>query len=192
MQGQLEKKLIKGCLKGDRSAQNELYNLYSAKMFAVCLRYSRTKEEAEDTFHDGFMKIYQNLSGYRNEGSFEGWMRKIMVNTAIEKYRKNSHLSVVLSLDSYNGNGLTEKYYTEDIIANLEVEELMEMIQKLPPAYKMVFNLYVFEGLKHKEIAESLGISEGTSKSNLSDARKILQKTINKQNKQDISLIRNG
>lgn len=150
-------------------------------MFAVCFKYSKSREEAEDTFHEAFMKVFENLKNFKNEGSLEGWIRRIMVNTAIEKYRKNLHMSIVVSYDDpayadveYND------YYTDDILNQIEVNELMELIQKLPPQYKLVFNLYTFEGLKHHEIATQLGISEGASKSNLSRARGILQNAIAK------------
>ena len=170
--------LIKECIEWDRNAQNTLYKRYSAKMFTVCFRYSRSREEAEDTFHEGFMKVFENIKNFKNAGSLEGWIRRIMVNTAIEKYRKNSHLSVVVSMDDHHVD--LNNYHSNDIQNQIAAEELMQKIQKLPPAYKMVFNLYVFEGLKHREIAEKLGISEGTSKSNLSDARAILQKAMEK------------
>lgn len=150
-------------------------------MFAVCFKYSKSKEEAEDTFHEAFMKVFENLKNFKNEGSLEGWIRRIMVNTAIEKYRKNLHLSVVVSYDdpAYSDVEYND-YYTDDILNQIEVNELMLLIQKLPPQYKLVFNLYTFEGLKHHEIAAQLGISEGASKSNLSRARGILQNAINK------------
>jgi RNA polymerase sigma-70 factor (ECF subfamily) len=168
--------LIKGCIEWDRTAQNRLYKLYSAKMFAVCFKYSSSREEAEDTFHEGFMKVFQNIQNFKKEGSLEGWIRRIMVNTAIEKYRKNSRLVVLVSIEDHEAD--VNHHYVDDILSNIEANELMHLIQKLPPQYKMVFNLYEFEGLIHKEIAERLGISEGTSKSNLSRARAILQKAI--------------
>jgi RNA polymerase sigma-70 factor (ECF subfamily) len=168
--------LIKGCIEWDRTAQNRLYKLYSAKMFAVCFKYSSSREEAEDTFHEGFMKVFQNIQNFKKEGSLEGWIRRIMVNTAIEKYRKNSRLVVLVSIEDHEAD--VNHHYVDDILSNIEANELMHLIQKLPPQYKMVFNLYEFEGLIHKEIAKRLGISEGTSKSNLSRARAILQKSI--------------
>jgi RNA polymerase sigma factor (sigma-70 family) len=176
-----ENLLIKGCIDWDRESQNKLYKLYSSKMFAVCFKYSKNREEAEDTFHEGFMKVFENIKNFKNEGSFEGWIRRIMVNTAIEKYRRNLNMIIVVSYDDpeYFENEFDE-YYSDDILSQIGVNELMEMIQKLPPQYKLVFNLYTFEGLKHSEIAVELGISEGTSKSNLSRARSILQNEINK------------
>jgi len=176
-----EDNLIKGCAHWDRRAQNELYNLFSSKMFAVCYKYSSSREEAEDTFHEGFMKVFENIKNFRKEGSLEGWIRRIMVNTAIEKYRKNSRMMVVVRLDDHvNGYDKLNNSSAEDMISRIEAAELMKLIHQLPPQYKLVFNLYEFEGLKHKEISEKLGISVGASKSNLSRAKAILQKTITK------------
>ncbi len=149
-------------------------------MFTVCFQYSKSREEAEDTFHEGFMKVFENIKKFENTGSLEGWIRRIMVNTAIEKYRKNSRLFLVVSID--DNEEFLNHYSTDDILSQIEADDLMRLIQNLPPAYKMVFNLYVFEGLKHKEISAQLGISEGTSKSNLYEAKAILQKQINQNN----------
>ena len=175
-----EDNLIQGCIEWDRQAQNRLYKKHAGKMFAICLQYSKSREEAEDTFHEGFMKVFENIKHFGNVGSLEGWIRRIMVNTAIEKYRKNSHLFVVVNID--DNVEYLNNYYTYDILSQIEADDLMRIIQRLPPAYKMVFSLYVFEGLKHKEIAVQLGITEGTSKSNLYEAKAILQKQINKNN----------
>lgn len=166
--------LIQFCLRGDRQSQSRLYNIYVQKMFVVCLRYSKTREEAEEILQEGFMKVFEFLHQYKSTGSFEGWMRKIMVNCALQKYRSKGNLRPVVDIDA-----ITEEYGVhEDIIAKIGTKELLNMVQQLPPAYRMIFNLYVFEGMKHREIAELLGISEGTSKSNLSDARAILQKAV--------------
>jgi RNA polymerase sigma-70 factor (ECF subfamily) len=147
-------------------------------MFAVCLRYSRNREEAEDILHEGFLKVFENIGKFRKEGSLEGWIRKIMYNTAIQKFRQRKETENTVNIDDNHNN--ISHYSTNDVLSQLEAKELIKMIQKLPPRYQLVFNLYVFEGLKHKEIAEKLGVTEGTSKSNLSDARTILQKEINK------------
>jgi RNA polymerase sigma factor (sigma-70 family) len=146
-------------------------------MFAVCYQYSKSREEAEDTFHEGFMKVFQNIQSFSHTGSFEGWIRKIMVNTAIGKYRKNSHLSLIVNIEDHKD--CLNEYYSDDILDKIEADELLSLVQQLPPAYKMVFNLFVFEGMQHKEIAEQLGISPGSSKSNLYEARTILKKLIN-------------
>src|SRR5436853_6364089 len=141
--------------------------MFAPKMFVVCLRYSKTREEAEEVLQEGFLKVFQFLHQYRNEGSLEGWIRKIMVNSALQKLRSNSRLAPVLNIDSYQDN------FSMHSIAesSMTSKELLQLVMLLPPVYKMVFNLYVFEGYKHREIAAMLGISEGTSKSNLSDAR---------------------
>ena len=175
-----EVNLIRRCIEWDRQAQNALYKKYCAKMFKVCFQYSKNKEEAEDTFHEGFMKVFENLKYFANSGSLEGWIRRIMVNLAIEKYRNSSRLFLVVNID--DNEEFLNNYYSEDILSQIEAADLMRLIQKLPPVYKMVFNLYVFEGLKHKEIAEQLGITAGTSKSNLYEAKAILQKQINQNN----------
>ena len=163
--------LIDACIAGDRIAQNGMYKKFAPKMLGVCFRYSKSRQEAEDTLLEGFMKVFDNLRHFRKEGSLEGWIRRIMVNAALEKYRKNKKNYQVIPIEEVREleSGL------EDILSEIGVKELYKMIQKLPAAYQMVFNLYVFEGLKHREIAAELGISEGTSKSNLFDARAILQ-----------------
>ncbi|MFI5150158.1 MAG: RNA polymerase sigma factor [Bacteroidia bacterium] len=167
-------KLVSACTKGNRRAQNELFRLYSSKMMAVCMRYSKSREEAEDTLVEGFMKVFEHISTFRKEGSLEGWIRKIMVNSAVEKFRKKNMLYAALNIEE-----IPEKdFAAQDILSDMSANELMDMIQALPAGYRMVFNLYAFEGLKHKEIAEKLGISEGTSKSNLFDARAILKREV--------------
>jgi RNA polymerase sigma factor (sigma-70 family) len=171
-----EQQLITGCLAGNRSSQAELYGLYSPKMMMVCLRYSKSREEAEEILQDGFIKVFKNIQQFRNEGSFEGWIRKIMVNCALQRYRSQLHLHRVVSMDAYG----IERPFEQHIESNLTTKELLETVQQLPPGYRMVFNLYVFEGMKHREIAEALKISEGTSKSNLSDARMLLQRALAK------------
>jgi len=143
-------------------------------MFAVCLRYSKNKEEAEEILQEGFMKVFTHLHQFNFEGSFEGWIRKIIVNCALQKYRNNARLHAVVDIET-NQYKIAE---TENIMAQIGTKELVNMVQQLPPGYRLVFNLYVFEGMKHREIAEHLGISEGTSKSNLYDARALLQKSV--------------
>jgi RNA polymerase sigma-70 factor (ECF subfamily) len=141
-------------------------------MFGVCLRYAKNREEAEDILQEAFVQIFKSLPSFKNTGSFEGWVRKIIVHSAIQHYRSKPKMSPYLSLDV----DFCEKAGQEDILAGLHQKELIKMVQGLPPAYRMVFNLYVFEGMLHREIAAHLGISEGTSKSNLYDAKLILQK----------------
>jgi RNA polymerase sigma factor (sigma-70 family) len=166
--------LIQECIKGNRQSQNLLYSCFASKMFGVCLRYCRNREEAEEILQEGFMKVFENIHQFKFQGSFEGWVRKIMVNCALQKYRSKPQLRIVSEIENSN----LEYKGSEDILSRLGTKELLKMVQQLPPGYRMVFNLYVFEGMKHREIAKLLGISEGTSKSNLSDARQILQKAI--------------
>jgi RNA polymerase sigma factor (sigma-70 family) len=166
--------LIKGCIAGDRVSQEKLYNLFARKMMGVCLWYARNREEAEEILQDGFMRVFTYIHKFTGEGSFEGWIRKIMVNAALFKYRNKSQLRAVVeySADAHD----TEE--NNSVIAMLDAKDLVRLVQTLPPGYRMVFNLHVLEGMKHREIAEVLGISEGTSKSNLADARAILQKAL--------------
>lgn len=167
--------LIKACLAGDRLSQHKLYEQFAAPMFAVCLRYAQNKEEAEEIVQEGFLQVFKSLKTFENKGSFEGWMKKIMVYSAIQNFRKRSKLYLLLKPDDAAAEPAVE---SEDILAKLGKKELLGMVQMLPPTYRLIFNLYVFEGYKHKEIAAMLGISEGTSKSNFFDAKVILQKRI--------------
>ena len=145
------------------------------KMFVVCLRYSKNREEAEEILQEGFIKVFEFIHQYKFNGSFEGWVRKIMVNCALQKYRSKRQMHAVVNIDT----SAVEQLGNEDIISRIGTKELLKMVQQLSPAYRTIFNLYVLEGMKHREIAEHLGISEGTSKSNLSDARAFLQKAVN-------------
>jgi RNA polymerase sigma factor (sigma-70 family) len=174
-----EIEIINGCVKEDRQSQKLLYQKFANTMMAICYRYSRNKEDAEDSLTEGFMKVFEKISTFKNEGSFEGWVKRIFINHSLEKLRKNGNIYKVLHFDDYEN----EQDSGEDIESNLNAKELIELIQKLPPIYQMVFNLYVFDGKKHKEIAEELKISIGTSKSNLFDARKWLKKELEKLNR---------
>jgi RNA polymerase sigma factor (sigma-70 family) len=174
MQEQLNK-IIHKCIKGERHSQRDLYELLAPKMFVVCLRYSRNREDAEEVLQEGFIKVFEHLSQFTFSGSFEGWVRKIMVNCAFQKYRSRSQLYAVVNIDDIK---IENSHANENIYAKLDVKELIKLVQRLPPGYRMVFNLYVFEKMKHREIAAHLGISEGTSKSNLSDAKGILRKAL--------------
>ncbi len=170
----LYKELVEGCLLNKRQAQYQLYELMSAKMFAVCMRYCSNREYAQDILQEGFVKVFTNLDKFRWDGSFEGWVRRIFVNTAIEHFRKETKLFPV----SDNETALMLHPVIDDLNNQLELEDLMALVQKLSTGYRTVFNLYVIEGYSHKEVAEMLGISEGTSKSQLARARYILQKNI--------------
>ena len=152
-----------------------LYRRYAPRLYTVCLQYAGNTEEARDVLQEGFIKIFDNLSRYNHEGSFEGWMRRIIVNTALERYRNRYYLSRVDDIDEV---AEPEADPETDDFAGLEAHDLLNMIMELPPKYRMVFNLYAIEGYSHREIGEMLGVSEGTSKSNLSRARNILQKKV--------------
>ena len=170
------KKLIQSCIEGDRSSQSRLYEQFAPKMFGVCMRYSRNREEAEDILQDGFMQVFKSLHSFKFDGSFDGWIRRIMVYSAIASYRSKSKMQVVINnVENLPGIDVIDN---EDVISNLGKKELLKLVQALPPMYRLVFNLYVFEGLKHREIAKELGVTEGTSKSNFHDAKVILQKAV--------------
>lgn len=146
----------------------------------ICLRYCKNKEEAEDVLQEGFIRAFKYLDQYRSEGPFEGWLRKIMVNCALRKYEQLVKQQPVLDLEGFEDANAT----LPDVYSKMGSKDLLALVQQLPPACRMVFNLYVFEGLKHREIAGMLGISEGTSKSNLSDARTLLKQRLENINPQ--------
>lgn len=169
------KNIINGCLNGNRRDQELLYRRHAPKLYAVCLQYSGNDEEARDILQEGFIKIFENLKHYKYEGSFEGWMRKIIVNTALERFRGRHNLYRVDDIDQIpepDAEPDNEDY------SGLEAVDLMEIIRELPPKYRMVFNLFAIEGYSHKEISQMVSISEGTSKSNLARARIILQRRV--------------
>ncbi|WP_432712425.1 RNA polymerase sigma factor [Pedobacter sp.] len=165
--------LMEGCKAGDRKMQELLYQQTSAKMFALCMRYAKDRMEAEDSLQLGYIKVFQKIKDYRGDGSFEGWIRRVMVNTAIESYRKNlRNLTVVQIEEAY------EQPSTGFDFSKLGMQDLLSLIQQLADGYRLVFNMYIIEGYSHKEIAQTLGISEGASKSQLSRARAILKEKI--------------
>ena len=165
-----ESDLINGCLKDDRRMQEELYRRFSPRMYAVCLRYAGNAEEAEDILQEGFIKVFKKLVSFRGEGSFEGWTRRIFVNTAIEHFRRKRYLQPVTEKEE---NTIEGKYLSA--LDGLAEKDILALVQQLSPGYRTVFNMYVVEGYSHKEIADMLNISEGTSKSQLSRAKVILQ-----------------
>jgi RNA polymerase sigma factor (sigma-70 family) len=172
----LEQQLISECLKGDRAAQKRLYELYSGKMMAVCLRYCRDRETAKDLLHDGFLKVYTHIDSFKGAGSFEGWIRRIMVNTSLEYLRRQNDEGYHIDVE--------EAYsLTDDDIGALErmqAEELIRIIQRLPDTYRTTFNLFVVEGYSHKEIAEVMNITESSSRVYLTRARQMLQSLLAK------------
>ena len=165
-----ESDLIKGCMEGNRRLQEELYSRFSPRMYAVCLRYAGNAEEAEDILQESFIKVFKKLDSFRSEGSFEGWVRRIFVNTAIEHFRRKRYLMPVTEKEE---NTIEGKYVS--VLDELAEKDILALVQELSPGYRTVFNMYVVEGYTHKEIADMLGISEGTSKSQLSRAKVILQ-----------------
>ncbi|TRO67329.1 RNA polymerase sigma factor [Christiangramia sabulilitoris] len=165
------KTLIRQCKNQDRTAQEQLYRLYSAKLFGVCLKYSNSHQEAEDNLQDGFVTIFQKISQYKDQGSFEGWMKRILINTALQKHRQQKVYSII------NEDFLQEEEL-EIETENISVDFLLDCVQGLPDRYRLVFNLYVMDGYSHKEISDLLNISIGTSKSNLSRARMALKEKI--------------
>lgn len=168
--------LIAGCQLGNRKAQELLYKLYAAKMLGVCMRYATGKTEAEDMLQNGFIKVFGKITDFKGEGSFEGWVRRIMVHTSIEYYRKHHKLIQLVEMETAGA----EQAVNPVAAANLEAKDLLAIIQTLPPGYRLVFNLYAIEGYSHKEIGGIMNISEGASKSQLSRARTILRETVNK------------
>lgn len=163
--------LIHNCKKQDIKAQEQLYRLYANKLFAVCLKYSNSYQQAEDNLQDGFMTIFDKIIQYQDKGSFEGWMKRIMINTTLQKYRKQAIFEIV------NEEHLKEPALEidEEVVS---VDYLLNIIQGLPDRYRQVFNLYALDGFSHKEISEMLQISTGTSKSNLARARILLKEKI--------------
>jgi RNA polymerase sigma factor (sigma-70 family) len=165
--------IINECIEGNSIAQEKLYKRFAGKMFAVCLQYAGDYDEAKDVLQEGFIRVFSNLKQFKKKGSFEGWIRRIMINTALEKYRDKFYLNRVENQEENIEVGVDDKVFED-----LSAQDLLKMIRKLSPKYRMVFNLYAIEGYSHKEISALLNISEGTSKSNLSRARAILQEKL--------------
>lgn len=172
-QGYSEQQIREGCARGERKYQELLYNLFAGKMFAVCLRYASEYNAAQDLLQEGFVKVFRNIEKFRGDGSFEGWVRRIFINTAIEHYRRQVNMYAI-----HDTEVKSFEYYDHNALEHLKHEDIMKMIQQLSDGYRTVFNLYVIEGYSHKEIGDMLGISEGTSKSQLARARYLLQKMI--------------
>ena len=165
-----ENRLLENCIAGNRKSQKDLYDLYSPKMFSVCLRYSKNQMDAEDILQDGFVKLFNNLHRFRGEGSFDGWVRRIFVNTAIEHIRRKN-------LNTTGGEGLENTIADKhrNALDNLYEKDIIKTASTLSDGYRTVFNLYAVEGYSHKEIAAQLGITESTSKSQFSRAKAILR-----------------
>lgn len=171
-----ERSLVEGCLSGKQVFHKKLYDTYSPKMFAVCMRYAQDEEQAKDMLQESFIRVFQYLQKFKGEGSFEGWIRRITVNICLELLRKDKKWSLNSELD--------EEFHEASLVTfnlnQFDKNFILKEIQHLPPGYRAVLNLYIIEGYQHLEIAEILGISENTSKSQLSRARKVLQHSLSK------------
>ncbi len=166
--------LVKRCKSGERKAQEALYKQFASKMLGVCMRYAVDKMEAEDMLQNGFIRVFEKMGDYRGDGSFEGWVRRIMVHSSIEYYRKHHKMMQLVEIEESG----SEPSVNSLALTNLGTKDLLALIQKLSPGYKIVFNLYAIEGYSHREIAGMVGITEGASKSQLSRARTILKEQI--------------
>ena len=166
--------IVKGCIEGDRSLQKMLYDRFAPTMLGVCLRYFKDRDEAEDALQEGFIRVFTNLRTFRNEGSLEGWVRKVIINTALNYHRSNLKHYYHSDVDEMDEMIEDEKM----VNVKAEVDDLMKIIHALPDGYRLVFNLYEIDGYSHKEIAKMLNISKNTSKSQLLKAKKYLQKKL--------------
>lgn len=170
---QNEDKLIEGCCKGDRMMQQELYQRFSKRMLVICMRYSKATEDAEDILQEAFIKVFQNIKKFRKDSSLGYWIKRIVINTALNYQRGKLYLFPMVDIKDINHN--VEK---ETVLDRFHFKELLEMVQALPVGCQVIFNLYAIEGYPHKEIAKQLNISEGTSKSQYARAKKLLQQMI--------------
>ncbi len=167
-------KIVAGCMRHEPLAQRRLYELFAPKMMALCYRYAQHRDEAEDMLQEGFIKIFQNIEKYNNQGSLEGWIRRIIVNTAIDIIRHNKALQLVSPLN----DNISENTVDDNIVDTLEVEYLLKIIQDLPDGYRIVFNMFAIEGYSHAEIADLLHVNESTSRSQFTRAKALLKKRI--------------
>ncbi|HRD52717.1 MAG TPA: RNA polymerase sigma factor [Flavobacteriales bacterium] len=181
--------LVDGCLAGDRRAQQRVHEQFYGKMMAVCMRYTKNTDQAKDILQDGFIKVFRSMESFNRAGSFEGWIRRIIVNTAIDHFRRSKHSYLLLgeerSIEDFKDQDEEDTLADEagDDLPDLKPADVINAMQKLTPAYRTVFNLYVFEEMTHKEIADALGINVGTSKSNLAKAKHNLKKLLRQENK---------
>jgi RNA polymerase sigma factor (sigma-70 family) len=168
-----EQDLVSGCRRGEHKAQRSVYEKNAPQMLALCLRYVHDRSEAEGVMVTGFLKVFDKIGQYSGEGSFEGWIRRIMVNESLLYLRQNKHAHMMVEVEA-----ASREVQTDDAYQQLAVDDLMALVRKLPEGYRTVFNLYAIEGYSHKEIAEQLNITENTSKSQLSRARGMLQQYV--------------
>ena len=169
-------RLIKNCINQDAEAQSQLYKQYASKLFSLCLKYSKNYAEAEDNLHDAFITVYSKIDQYNNKGSFEGWLKRIAINTSLQRYREDVGVYDIVN------EGNIEDVSVDIDDENVSLDFLLQIIQELPDRYRLVFNLYVLDGYSHVEISELINISTGTSKSNLARARLILKDKIESYN----------
>lgn len=170
--------LIEACINGERAAQRSLYDIFSKKMYVVCLRYTKSQQEAEDVLQEAFIKIYKNLNTYRGESRLDYWIKRIVINTALNNQRKKLYMYPMVDIDEVQNTVERNK-----VLSDFRVDELLRMIRELPDGCQTIFNLFAIEGYSHKEIAEMLNVSEGTSKSQFSRARKLLQEKLAEEEK---------
>lgn len=170
-----DQELIKKCLEEDEASQKALYERYAGYLFMVCLRYARNRQDAEDIFQEGFVRILDNLYQFQFQGSFKGWMSRIMSHTAISFYRKKFR-----NVEDELPENLDFEENSPDAVDQMSEQELLKLINELPDGYRMVFNMYAIDGYSHEEIGRELNISKGTSRSQLARAREMLQKKLNK------------
>ncbi|MCQ2137591.1 MAG: RNA polymerase sigma factor [Bacteroidales bacterium] len=173
-----EKDLIQGCIRGDRTAQRRLYDRYAPTMLALCSRYTGSRDTAQDVLIEGFLTIFDKIGTYRAQGSFEGWMRRIFINESLMYIRKNDVLRYADEIENVPETGLG--FESHGVVEKMNADQLMELIMEMPVGFRSIFNLYVIEGYSHQEIAEALGITEGSSRSQLSRGRVWLQERIKK------------
>lgn len=174
-----EKTLVEACLNGDYRAQKKLYQLYAPQMMGICMRYSSCVADAEDILQEGFIKVYHHLDSFAGKGALGGWIRRIMINIALQRFRENRSMQLVRLEDS----DIHRREVSDDVLSQMHADELIAILQRLPIGFRTIFNLYAIEGFKHHEIAEQLGISEGTSKSQYSRSKVILREMIEKDYK---------
>ncbi len=179
-----ENQLVERCRENDLVAQRKLYDTHHPVMLAVCMRYTNDKEEAQDVLQEGFIKVFKNIHRYEGKGSLQGWIRKIMVNTALEHYRKNKKRQADVSIDQTT----LMMPSVNTTLDEIQAKDIMAFIQRLPAGYRMVFNLYAIEGYSHEEIAEQLGISVNTSYSQYHRARGLLKKALTSEKKTNTKL----
>jgi RNA polymerase sigma factor (sigma-70 family) len=181
-----QNKLIEGCIKKNRTAQEDLYKQYKDTLFLLCLKYCRNRTEAEDNLHDAFITIFNKIDKYKNKGSFEGWLKRITINMAIDKYKKSGNTNEILD------NLLVDDTTIEENKFNIPLQTILNTVQKLPNQYRMVFNLYELDNFSHREVSKLLNISIGTSKSNLHRSKLILKKNIEELNSSNLNKTNNN